>query len=164
VPSHPLVPIALVAWLLVSCGGAPPSRPPSTPGTAGQPRDVNVILKDYAFIPTPLELHAGETVRFHLINGGLITHEFVLGGRDVQQAWASAEAGATPPIIGATAPPVSVPPDLAGLRILLRSGEQATVEYQVPRDERLELACHIAGHVAEGMVGQVVVREGPAGR
>jgi uncharacterized cupredoxin-like copper-binding protein len=85
--------LALIAGLTAGCGGSPPS--PSTAaraGTATAPRDINVIMRDYLFEPNPIVLHPGETVRFNIINAGLLAHEFVLGDATVQAAWASAEA------------------------------------------------------------------------
>jgi uncharacterized cupredoxin-like copper-binding protein len=153
-----LLAIALV--LLGARLAAAPAPPPdlSSPGTPASPRVVNVILRDYAFNPTPLYLVAGETVRFELINGGLVAHEFVLGDTRVQAAWAAANAQATPPAPFATPPPASVPPGTPGLRVLLSPGQRATVEYVVPDvTAGISLMCHLPGHVEQGMVGAVEV-------
>ena len=151
--------LAAALVLLGARLAATPAPPPdlSQPGTEAQPRAVNVILRDYAFNPTPLYLVPGETVQFNIINGGLVPHEFVLGDEDVQRAWASANAAATPPAALATAPPASVAPSTGGVRVLLGSGGSASLRYEVPSGVRLELACHLPGHVAEGMVGRVVL-------
>ncbi len=132
------------------------------PGTSAQPRAVNVILRDYLFEPTPLVLVRGETVRIAVINGGLETHELVLGDARVQQAWESAHAAATPPAPLATAPPASVPADVGGARISLGSGQQGTLDYTVPVSGVVQVICHVPGHVEQGMVGQVELREGEA--
>jgi uncharacterized cupredoxin-like copper-binding protein len=127
------------------------------PGTLVKPRPVNVILRDYAFNPTPLYLVAGETVQFNLINGGLIDHEFVLGDEQVQAAWAEANAAATPPAPLATAPPASARPATGGLRVRLASGQSGSAVYTVPAGGGLRLMCHIDDHVARGMIGEVVL-------
>jgi uncharacterized cupredoxin-like copper-binding protein len=144
---------------------AAPARLPAqaTPGTPAAPREVNVILRDYRFDPTPLYLFRGETVRLNVLNGGMLQHELVLGGSAVQQAWADADARATPPAAFATAPPASVAPGTDGLRILLGSGQSSSVVYRVPADESLGLICHLPGHVEEGMVGEVVLLDPPTG-
>ncbi len=81
-----------------SLAGAPAPAPViAQPGTVDAPRTVNVIMRDYQFNPNALHLVAGETVRFNIINGGLVAHDFVLGDSAVQRAWADAEALATPP-------------------------------------------------------------------
>lgn len=161
-PAIVLIAGLTVAGALVLLGArlaAMPAAPPdvSQPGTAGNPRPVNVILRDYAFNPTPLYLVEGETVTFHVINGGLVEHEFVLGNQAVQAAWARAHAAATPPAPFATRPPVSVEPDARGLRILLPSGSSTSVSYLVPAGVELALMCHLPGHVEQGMVGAVEV-------
>jgi uncharacterized cupredoxin-like copper-binding protein len=133
----------------------------SRPGTADSPRDVNVLLHDYAFSPRTVYLVATETVRFQIVNAGLVDHEFVLGDADVQRAWAAADAAATPPAAFATAPPASVAPDIAkrGVRVLLRPGESASAIYSVPMNSALELMCHLPGHLERGMVAGVNVRQ-----
>jgi uncharacterized cupredoxin-like copper-binding protein len=133
------------------------SPPSSSPGTAELPRDVNVILRDYRFDPTPLFLYAGETVRLSILNGGMLEHELVLGDAQVQSAWARADAEAVPPAPFATSPPASAPAGTGGVRVLLRSGGATSVVYTVPIAQALQLICHLPGHVEEGMVGQVTL-------
>lgn len=145
-----------VTLVLVALRGFPaPAIAIPRAGTADAPRDVTVIMRDYAFDPTPLHLVPGETVRFRVFNAGLERHEFVLGGEDVQRAWASADAAATPPGPLATPPPASVPPDTGGVRLLVASGADTTVVYTVPEAGELQLVCHLPGHVEQGMVGRV---------
>jgi hypothetical protein len=122
----------LIAALLVSsCGGAPDATPSITPGTAGQPRDVNIIARDYEFEPPVLDLVPGETVILHVINGGLVVHEAILGDQRVQDAWEIAEAAAADPPPGPT-PLVSVPPGVSGVRIVVSSGARVDVRWTVP--------------------------------
>jgi uncharacterized cupredoxin-like copper-binding protein len=152
--------LAVALVLLGARLAAAPATVPdlSSPGTRDQPRSINVILREYAFNPTPLHLVAGETVQFELINGGLIAHEFVLGDAAVQQAWALADALATPAGLFATPPPASVPADVGGLRAVLQPGATARLHFEVPRaDTTLQLMCHLPGHVERGMVGAVDV-------
>jgi uncharacterized cupredoxin-like copper-binding protein len=154
-----------IALTLVAIGAQRPSEPPpavdiDTPGTPAAPRAVTVIMRDYRFDPTPVPLVVGETVRFTILNAGLVPHEFTLGDATVQAAWARADAAATPPAPLATAPPASAPPRTGGLRVVLDSGEQTVVEYVVPRGEELLLLCNLPGHVERGMVGEVELREG----
>jgi uncharacterized cupredoxin-like copper-binding protein len=81
----------IVATVLVIIGMQRPSEPPpqveiAQAGTPAQPRDVTVIMRDYRFDPTPVVLVPGETVRFTILNGGLIDHDFVIGDEAVQRA------------------------------------------------------------------------------
>jgi len=154
----------VLATVLVLIGMQRPSEPPphvtiGQPGTAQQPRDVTVIMRDYRFDPTPVVLIPGETVRFTIFNAGLVAHDFVIGDEAVQRAWHIADAEATPPSLLATVPPASVPPDTGGLRVLLSSGQKTVVEYAVPAAEQLAILCHIPGHIEKGMVGAVELRD-----
>jgi uncharacterized cupredoxin-like copper-binding protein len=150
-----------LAGLLVYVGAhlaatAAPSPDLSHPGTPDHPRVVAVVMKDYVFTPTPVYLVRGETVRFAVFNGGMLAHEFVFGDDAVQQAWASADAAATPGLL-ATQPPASVPAGTGGIRLLLAPGEEATAAYTVPVSEQPQLVCHLPGHVERGMVGSVIL-------
>lgn len=154
-----IVAVSLVFIGMQRPGEKPPDIEITRAGTADEPRDVVVIMRDYRFDPTPVVLVPGETVRFNVFNAGLEIHDFVIGDAGVQRAWHEADAAATPPNLLATAPPASVPPDTGGLRVFLRSGEQAKVDYRVPSDEYLAILCHIPGHIEKGMVGAVDLRD-----
>jgi uncharacterized cupredoxin-like copper-binding protein len=135
------------------------SPPIGQPGTADQPRDVTVILRDYRFDPTPLYLFRGETIRLTVVNAGMVEHELVLGDAAVQAAWARADAAATPAAPFATAPPASAPAGTGGLRVVLPSGGSTSVIYEVPVQQQVLLLCNLPGHQERGMIGQVVLQE-----
>ncbi len=133
---------------------------PIVPGTLSEPREVNLIAKDYTFVPAALDLVPGETILLHFVNGGLLIHEAVIGDAAVQDSWELAEAATIGAPPGPT-PVVTVPPDTAGLRIVAASGERVDVTWTVPADAAGALSgwvvgCHIPGHWARGM--QVPVR------
>ena len=93
----------------------------------------------------------GETVNLHVINGGLDVHEAIIGDAAVQDAWEVAEAAAADPPPGPT-PAVSVPPEHAGLRVVVASGQRLDVDLdRPPTSEPLVVGCHIPGHWAKGM-------------
>jgi uncharacterized cupredoxin-like copper-binding protein len=147
------VSVVLLAGALIACDATPPpATPPIVPGESAAPREVNLIAKDYTFLPDTLDLVPGETVLLHVINGGLEVHEAVIGDAAVQDAWEAAEAvtaGAPP---GPT-PVVSVPPEVAGLRIVVRSGERLDMVWTVPESEvPFIVGCHIPGHWQKGML------------
>ena len=93
------------------------------------------MARDDRFSPAVLDLVPGETIMLHVLNGGLETHEAIIGDEAVQTAWEAAEADANdpPPPPGPT-PVASVPPELAGLRVVVRSGERSDVVWTVPVD------------------------------
>jgi len=148
----------LTGWLLLTvavlsagcAGGRPISTPPISPGTSAAPREVNIIAHDYTFSPSVVELVAGETVLLHVVNAGLETHEAVIGDKAVQEAWEAAEAAAGNPPPRVT-PLVSVPPGVAGLRLVVGSGARADAVWTVPISGALIVGCHIPGHYVKGM-------------
>ncbi|MEA2621912.1 MAG: hypothetical protein QOH61_822 [Chloroflexota bacterium] len=160
----------VVALTLVFVGAQLSTQRPAVaptlgqPGTLASPRPVTVIMRDFLFEPVPLQLVPGETIRLTVFDAGLEAHELVLGDAATQAAWAAADAAATPPAPFATPPPASVPPGTPGLRILLRSGEQATVDWTVPSAGPLLLQCLLPGHLERGMAAPVVLHQaGPSG-
>ncbi len=153
--------LPVLVLLLAACeAGARPPTPPITPGSSSAAREVNIVLKDWIFLPDPVDVVPGETVLLHVVNGGLEIHELVIGNQAVQDAWEAAElttVGAPP---GPT-PVVSVPPDLAGIRVVVPSGQRVDVMWAVPPSpaevNELLLGCHIPGHWEKGMRADVVV-------
>lgn len=151
----------LASGAIVACEPGPYVTPSIVEGIPGSPREVNLIAKDYSFLPATLDLIPGETVLLHVINGGLDVHEAIIGDGAVQDAWEVAEAATVGAPPGPT-PLVSVPPDVAGLRIVVRSGERVDLEWTVPTVDvggapaELIVGCHIPGHWERGM--QIPVR------
>ncbi|MBI3748114.1 MAG: hypothetical protein HY262_04620 [Chloroflexi bacterium] len=133
------------------------------PGRSEAPREVNLIARDYAFVPPALDLVPGETILLHVIDAGLETHEAVIGDAAVQAAWETAEAATVGAPPGPT-PVVRVPADVAGVRVVVRSGERVDLVWTVPSDPASRggaasqwlVGCHIPGHWAKGM--QIPVR------
>ena len=154
---------AVCALTVAACdASAPVSTPPIVAGSSAAPREVNLITKDYSYLPDVLDLVPGETVLLHVVNGGLATHEAVIGDAATQDAWAAAETGTDQAPPGPT-PVVSVPPDVAGLRVVVSSGERVDVVWTVPSGPDVEpylVACHIPGHLERGMA--IPVRWVPA--
>ena len=155
-----VIALGAVALVFASCdAGAPPATPPISPGTSAAPREVNLIARDYSFQPDTLDLAPGETILLHVINGGLEVHEAVIGDAAVQDAWEVAEAATAGAPPGPT-PVVSVPPDVAGVRIVVGSGVRVDLVWTVPSGTPAggawTVACHIPGHLARGM--QIPIR------
>jgi hypothetical protein len=151
------LPLVLFAVLLAACAGdPPPGDQPFTAGTPDAPRPVIIVARDYSFGPPVVDLVPGETVLLQVINGGLDIHEAILGDLAVQLAWEAAEAEYADHPPGPT-PEVSVPPELAGVRIVVRSGQRQDVTWTVPPDAPGAaggwfIGCHIPGHWERGMV------------
>jgi uncharacterized cupredoxin-like copper-binding protein len=159
-PPRRLAAALLVSALAAACdAGTPAGTPPITPGTGGNPREVNVITRDYAFVPSIVDLAPGETVLLHVVNTGLETHEAVFGPLDDQLAWEAAEAATVGHPPGPT-PVVASPPGFGGVRVVVGSGQRVDVTWTVPADAAGSpggwyVGCHIPGHWQKGMVAPV---------
>ena len=149
-----LASILAAALLLAGCdAGATPATPPITAGSSGAPRAVNVVMKDWIFLPDPMDFVPGETVILHVINGGLDVHELVIGNAAVQDAWETAEAAHADPPPGPT-PAISLDPARVGIRLVVASGQRIDLTWTVPHAAELGgliFGCHIPGHWAKGM-------------
>lgn len=149
--------VVLVLSLVAACqAGSPAGTPPITPGTSSAPRDVNIVAREYAFVPPVVDLVPGETVVLHVVNGGLETHEAILGDLPQQLAWEAAE-GATVGHPPGPTPVVPEPPGFDGVRIVVGSGQRLDVTWTVPSDALTAasgwfVGCHIPGHWQKGMV------------
>jgi uncharacterized cupredoxin-like copper-binding protein len=156
--------LVLIVAAVAACEAGPPAQtPPIVAGSSDAPREVNLITKDYAFLPDILDLVPGETILLHVVNGGLATHDAVIGDLATQAAWEIAEAATEGAPPGPT-PIVSVPPEVAGLRIVVASGERVDIVWTVPADAAdggpFIVGCHVPGHFDKGM--QIPVRWAPA--
>jgi uncharacterized cupredoxin-like copper-binding protein len=153
--SPPAVVLLLAAVVAASSGcdiGAEAPTPRPTPGTPAKPREVNLIAREYAFSPDAVDVVPGETILLHLVNAGLDVHEAIVGDGATQDAWEAAEAAVAGAPPGPT-PLVSVRSDVAGLRLVVRSGERADAIWTVPPSAgRMVVGCHIPGHWANGMM------------
>ena len=89
---------------------------------------MNIVARDYAYVPSIVDLVPGETVLLHVINGGLEQHEAVFGSLGDQLAWETAEAAT----IGA--PPGPTPFVAAAARLRRRPGRR-----RVRRADRRDL-------------------------
>jgi uncharacterized cupredoxin-like copper-binding protein len=148
--------LAIAVGLAACAGTAPAVTPAITPGTSAAPREVNIIARDYAYVPSVVDLVPGETVIFHVINGGLEIHEAILGDMDAQLAWEQAELATVGAPPGPT-PLVPAPSGFEGTRIVVASGQRLDVTWTVPTDATRAasgwfVGCHIPGHWAKGMV------------
>jgi uncharacterized cupredoxin-like copper-binding protein len=143
-----------VALFAAACADAPAGPTPiPTPGTVAHPREVNIIARDYTFQPSTVDVIPGEIVLFHIVNAGLEIHEAIFGDSATQDAWEAAEAAVAGAPPGPT-PVVTVPESMAGLRVVVASGQRVDVTWAVPLTASAPfiVGCHIPGHWAKGMM------------
>jgi uncharacterized cupredoxin-like copper-binding protein len=137
-------------------------------------RTVEVVMGDMSFTPKSLEIKAGETVRFVLINKGQLLHEFNLGdaamhARHQQEMLQMQQNGMlTPTAMDHAAMGHG---SMAGMdhgssmqhddpnSVLVEPGKTAELTWTFSKASNLEFACNIPGHYQAGMVGKLTVSQ-----
>lgn len=117
---------------------------PGTPSTVN--RTIQIRMLDIRFEPTTLTVQAGDTVKFEIANQGALEHEFLLADAS-EQVEHEKEVQAMPTMKMDHINGVSVAP-----------GKSATLTWTFTQPGDLEYGCHVPGHFAAGMVGQLVVK------
>lgn len=117
------------------------------PGMAAEvTRTVPITATEFRFQPGTVNVKVGETIRFNITNGGKIQHEFVIGDLAEQMAHDKEMAAM---------PDMTMDDDANGVSIA--AGKTATLIWTFTRAGNLQYACHIPGHYAAGMAGQLIV-------
>ena len=171
--------LTLAAFLLAL--GSPVWAAPTHTYDFGQPapaakatRSIEVVLNDMSFDPKAIQVKAGETVRFVLVNKGQLLHEFNLGdaamhARHQQEMLQMQQSGMLTPT-GMK----EMSHDMAGMdhaamghgmkhddpnSVLVEPGKTAELTWTFSRATSLEFACNIPGHYQAGMVGKLTVSQ-----
>ena len=138
-------------------------------------RTVEVTLQDISFSPTSIDVKAGETVRFVLVNKGQLLHEFNLGDaamhaehqKQMMQMQASGMLNATG--MGKMDHGAMEHGDMGNMgnmggmkhddpnSVLVGPGKTAELTWTFSKATGLEFACNIPGHYQAGMVGKINV-------
>jgi len=119
------------------------------PAAAAQaPREIRIEMQDsMRFSPAEVEVRAGERVRFVLVNGGKLEHEFVLGSlAHLKKHAEEMKAHAGMEMEHKEKGEVEVPP-----------GKSRTLAWRFPRTGTVYYGCLQPGHFEAGMIGKVVV-------
>jgi uncharacterized cupredoxin-like copper-binding protein len=139
-----------VAGLTLALGGAgvllATSGSADTPGDGG-PLGPGVVTVDLgihhsAFSTDQIVVHEGTTIRFVVHNDDPILHELIVGPPDVHLRHENGTEAAHPPRPG---------------EVTIQPLDRATTTYEFTATGSTEFACHLPGHHAYGMSGQVVV-------
>jgi uncharacterized cupredoxin-like copper-binding protein len=140
-----------LAVVLAACGAAAlvAVRAAGSPADDGPDRTVVVTMRHSRFEPATVRVEPGERVRFALRNTDPIDHEFILGDDGVQRRH---EQGREREHHG----------EVPGERSVA-AGQEAVTSYAFPASldgRAVEFACHLPGHYAYGMRGEVTVEGG----
>jgi uncharacterized cupredoxin-like copper-binding protein len=112
------------------------------PACSSGPRAVTIGMRFSRYLPAALTVHAGETVRFTLVNEDPITHEFIIGTAAQQEAH---ERGTTANHNGEPG------------QATLQPGETRAISFTFTKAGSLIFACHRPGHYLYGMRGTISV-------
>ncbi|AKJ99698.1 cupredoxin family protein [Pseudomonas sp. MS646] len=142
---------------------------PAPAATVG--RSIEVVMGDMSFDPGALQIKAGETVRFVLINKGRLLHEFNLGDAAMhaehqQEMLKMQQSGQlTPTAMTHGMAHGDMGQGSPGMRhddpnsVLVEPGKSAELTWTFNKATRLEFACNIPGHYQAGMKGDLTVSQ-----
>ena len=170
--------LALAGFLLML--SVPAMASPAGHLNFGQPapaasatRTVEVEMTDIAFTPKSLDVKAGETVRFVLVNKGQLLHEFNLGDAamhaehqkemlKMQQSGAMTTTGMHHAsmdhgAMGQGSLPMTGMAHDDPNSVLVEPGKTAELTWTFSGTRDLEFACNVPGHYQAGMVGTLKV-------
>lgn len=147
--------VAMAALLAPACADERDASPSADAGAlafgqAGDPADATetieiIALDAMTFEPTRLNISQGDTILFRVINEGTIAHEFTIGDQAMQE---SHEEEMSKPGAAAHDHPYSV---------WLEPGETKELAWEFTASGDFQYGCHVPGHYAAGMVGDISV-------
>ena len=138
-------------------------------------RSIEVVMEDMSFTPRAIDIKAGETVRFVLVNKGQLLHELNLGdaamhAKHQQEMLQMQQSGMLTP----TGMKAMDHGNMAGMdhgkmdhgmkhddpnSVLVEPGKTAELTWTFSKATSLEFACNIPGHYQAGMVGKLTVSQ-----
>lgn len=129
-------------------------------------RTVEIVLKDIAFEPRSLQVEAGETVRFVLINEGKLPHEFNLGDKAMHAQHQKEMIAMQGKLFTAGMNHEGMDHGQmdhgahghdAANTVLLQPGQRAELTWTFRQSAPIEFACNVPGHYQAGMVGPLTI-------
>lgn len=130
--------VASLALVTAACGSG-------SSGSSSAIRSVAVEMRDNAFSPNQVTVHAGEKVRFVFHNAGHLAHEALLGDMAAQ------DSHETEMMSGGTGGTQMGMDHGASTAITVEPGKSATLTHTFQAGDKLLIGCHETGHYAAGM-------------
>ncbi|MEO6676313.1 MAG: cupredoxin family protein [Pseudomonas sp.] len=133
-------------------------------------RSVEVVMGDMSFDPKAIDIKAGETIRFVLVNKGQLLHEFNLGDAAMhaahqQEMLKMQQSGLLTPTAMKEMDHSAMAGMAHGMKhddpnsVLVPPGKTAELTWTFSKATQLEFACNIPGHYQAGMVGKLTVSQ-----
>ncbi len=157
-----LAPIVALAVLLTGCADESAQAPGGV-----EVRVIEVEMKEMAFVPSDIEVRAGETVTFRMTNTGKVRHEAVFGNEEMQQAaldrmaemdaeaattTLAAAGGRSRPLAALAHPGMGLPNVIS-----LEAGETGDITFRFDEPAEWLIQCHEPGHLEGGMTGTLTI-------
>ena len=142
-------------------------------GEAGKATDVSrtieVIMQENYYTPEKIDVKAGETIRFKIINKGELVHEFNLGTANMHAAHQKEmEMMVEHGVLEVDKINHNMMKmDMGGGKtmehddpnsVLLEPGKSGEVIWKFSKATDLEFACNVPGHYESGMMGKMQVK------
>lgn len=120
-------------------------------GTPAEPGDADRVVEieakdDFTFVPEQVDVAVGETVTFRVTNTGKLPHDFTLGDADTQDEHDEEMRDM----------PAGSEHDEANA-MTMAAGETKEMTWTFEEAGTVIMGCHIPGHYAAGMRGDVAV-------
>jgi uncharacterized cupredoxin-like copper-binding protein len=133
---------------MASATEAPHGEGAGAPGDPAQVQRTVLVEMDDAmrFHPDRVQVKAGETVRFFVVNKGQVAHEMVLG--DAAELKEHAAMMRSMPGMHHAGPN----------QVHLEPGQRGAIVWRFTQPGELQFACLVPGHMEAGMVGKVTVQ------
>lgn len=164
--------IAGISTSVFANGGGGKSYSFGKPGKASEVnRTIDIVMKDSFYNHKSIDVKAGETIRFKVVNKGIFLHEFGLGTKTMQaghqkEMMKMMDQG----MIGASkinhermkkmmdhggkgGMPMMKHNDPNSL--LLEPGKSGEIIWKFAKAKMVEFACNVPGHYQAGMVGPI---------
>ncbi len=130
-------------------------------------RTVTLVLRDMSFEPASVQVKAGETVRFVLVNQGQLLHEFNLGDAAMH---ATHQQEMLKMLQSGMLTPTAMQHHQMGHgegemkhddpnSVLVEPGKTAELTWTFAKATDLEFACNLPGHYQAGMVGKLTISD-----
>ncbi|MCQ3002621.1 cupredoxin family protein [Pseudomonas syringae] len=130
-------------------------------------RTIELVLGDMYFDPKAVQVKAGETVRFVLINKGQLLHEFNLGDAamhashrqemiKMQQSGMLTPTGMAHHDMGHGSMEMKHDDPNS---VLVEPGKTTELTWTFAKASNLEFACNLPGHYQAGMVGKLTITD-----
>ncbi len=120
----------------------------------GEARTVEIVMSEFAFAPSTVEVSAGETIRFLVKNEGVVPHEFRLSNdHRIEEHLAAGHAGHEEG---------GHHDEAAGDKFIeVEPGMTGELVFTFPEDLTVytDIACLIEGHHEAGMYGELTYKE-----